>query len=67
MARTVLHLWGIDRTADIGEIVFNLVEANLMSKTAEDCREDFQDVYDLDQVLVRDYRIDFKEEVEEGS
>src|ERR1043165_7011836 len=32
MARTVFHLWGIDRTADFGEIVFNLVEANLMSK-----------------------------------
>jgi uncharacterized repeat protein (TIGR04138 family) len=67
MARTVFHLWGIDRTGDFGEIVFNLVEANLMSKTSEDCREDFQDVYDLDQVLVRDYRIDFTEEVEEGS
>jgi uncharacterized repeat protein (TIGR04138 family) len=67
MARTVFHMWGIDRTADFGEIVFNLVEANLMSKTSEDSRNDFRDVYDLDQVLVRDYRIDFKEEVEEGS
>ena len=67
MARTVFHLWGIDRTSDFGEIVFNLVAANLMSKTREDSRENFRDVYDLDQVLVRDYRIDFKEEVEEGS
>ncbi len=38
-----------------------------MSKTAEDTREEFRDVYDLDQVLVRDFRIDFKEEGEEGS
>ena len=67
MARTVFHMWGIDHTSDFGEIVFNLVEANLMSKTSEDNRDDFRDVYDLDQVLVRDYRIDFKEEVEEGS
>ncbi len=67
MARTVFHLWGINRTSDFGEIVFNLVAANLMSKTREDSRENFRDVYDLDQVLVRDYRIDFKEEVEEGS
>jgi uncharacterized repeat protein (TIGR04138 family) len=59
-------MWGIDHTADFGEIVFNLVEANLMSKTAEDTREHFRDVYDLDQVLVRDFRIDFKEEGEEG-
>src|SRR5579871_4525738 len=35
MARTVFHLWGIRRTDDVGEIVFNLVEANLLSKTAE--------------------------------
>jgi uncharacterized repeat protein (TIGR04138 family) len=67
MARTVFRMWGINNTGDFGEIVFNLVEANLMSKTAEDARDDFRDVYDLDQVLVRDYRIDFKEEVEEGS
>jgi uncharacterized repeat protein (TIGR04138 family) len=67
LARTVFRLWGINSTADVGEIVFNLVEANLMSKTAQDARDDFRDVYDLDQVLVRDYRIDFKDEVEEGS
>jgi uncharacterized repeat protein (TIGR04138 family) len=61
MARTVFHRWGIDRTGDFGEIVFNLVEANLMSKTADDSRRDFQDVYDLDEALVRDYRICLEE------
>src|SRR5262245_49135371 len=57
MARTVFRMWGIDRTDDFGEIVFNLIEANLMSKTESDCRADFADVYDLDRDLVRDYRI----------
>src|SRR5438067_603087 len=57
MARTVFRLWGINATGDFGEIVFNLIEANLMSKTNEDCRADFVGVYDLDQALVRDYRI----------
>jgi uncharacterized repeat protein (TIGR04138 family) len=57
LARVVLHLWGIDRTDDIGEIVFNLVDAKLMSKTATDQRSDFHAVYDLDQVLLRDYQI----------
>jgi uncharacterized repeat protein (TIGR04138 family) len=57
MARVVFHLWGIDRTDDFGEIVFNLVEANLMSKTPQDNRKDFHAVYDLDEALVRDYRI----------
>ena len=67
MARTVFRTWGINRTADVGEIVFNLVAANLMSKTAEDTRNDFRDVYDLDRVLVDDFRIEVREEVEEGS
>ena len=62
MARTVFRLWGINNTADFGEIVFNLVEANLMSKTAQYDRRDFRDVYDLDQALVHDYRIELKEE-----
>ncbi len=57
MARTVFHMWGIDRTDDFGELVFNLVEAGLMSKTEEDRRSDFHDVFDLDQALVQGYRI----------
>jgi uncharacterized repeat protein (TIGR04138 family) len=61
MARTVFRLWGIDNTSDFGEIVFNLVECGLMSKTQEDDRADFQDVYDLDQALVQDYRIQLDE------
>jgi uncharacterized repeat protein (TIGR04138 family) len=64
MARTVFRLWGINRTDDFGEIVFNLVEANLMSKTDNDSRDDFRNVYDLDQVLVRDFRIRPDEEAE---
>ncbi len=64
MARTVFHLWGIDRTADFGDIVFNLIEARLMNKTDEDDRLDFHDVYDLDQALVQDYHIRGEEEAE---
>lgn len=61
MARTVFHMWGINRTDDFGEIVFHLVQAGLMSKTDDDCRADFHDVYDLDQALVQDYRIQLDE------
>jgi uncharacterized repeat protein (TIGR04138 family) len=57
MARTVFHMWGIRKTADFGEMVFNLVEGKLMSKAADDRREDFCDVFDLDEALVRNYRI----------
>ena len=58
MARTVFQLWGIQRTDDFGEIVFNLVEASLMSKTDEDTRQDFHEVFDLDEALVKGYRIE---------
>jgi uncharacterized repeat protein (TIGR04138 family) len=61
MARTVFHLWGIRGTGDFGEIVFNLIEAGLMSKTNDDRREDFRDVYDLDAALVEGFRIQLDE------
>src|SRR5438445_12348658 len=61
MARVVFRMWGINRTADFGEIVFNLVEEHLMSKTEQDTRQDFQDIFDLDQALVQDYRIELDE------
>ena len=38
MARTVFRQWGIQRTDDFGDMVFNLVEAGLMSKTEQDTR-----------------------------
>ena len=61
MARIVFRMWGIRSTADFGEIVFNLVQENLMSKTDQDCREDFRDVFDLDRELVQGFRIELDE------
>jgi uncharacterized repeat protein (TIGR04138 family) len=58
MARTVFRQWGINRTGDFGEIIFNLIDAELMSKTSEDSRADFQDVYDLDAALVQGFRLE---------
>jgi uncharacterized repeat protein (TIGR04138 family) len=61
MARVVFRMWGINATSDFGEIVFNLVSENLMSKSDQDTREDFRDVYDLDKALVQDFRIELGE------
>jgi len=44
---SVLQHWGLRTTRDFGEIVFNLVESSLMSKTEDDSIEDFVDVYDF--------------------
>jgi uncharacterized repeat protein (TIGR04138 family) len=62
LARTVLRCWGVERTDDFGEIVFNLVEARLMSKTDEDSRADFHAIYDMDQALVQDFRIELDDQ-----
>ena len=43
----VFEHWGIKDTEDFGHIVFKLIETRLMSKTEEDCLEDFDDVYDF--------------------
>ena len=48
LTASVFEHWGVRETRDFGEIVFNLVGANLMSKTEDDCIEDFTDVYDFD-------------------
>lgn len=54
LAPTVLATWGIRRTGDIGEIVFNMIEIGQMRKTRSDRREDFQDVYEFDEAFARD-------------
>ena len=62
MARVVFRQWGIHRTNDFGEIVFNLIDAELMSRTSEDSREDFHEVFDLDEALVDGFRIVVEED-----
>ena len=50
----VLATWGIRRTEDIGEIVFNMIDIGQMRKTKADRREDFHGVYDFDEAFTRD-------------
>src|SRR4051794_9084471 len=57
MARTVSRVWGINQPDDVGEIVFTLIEAQLMSRTPKENRHDFHAVYDLDEALERGYQI----------
>ena len=45
MAKTVLAHWGIHKTIDIGNIVYNMIAIKLLSKTEEDSLNDFKDVY----------------------
>ena len=51
MVKTVLKHWGIAKTGDFGNIVFNMAENKLLSKTETDSIDDFKDVYDFDVVF----------------
>jgi uncharacterized repeat protein (TIGR04138 family) len=58
MAPTVFSQWGVHRTDDFGEIVFNLIGAGLLDPTTADDRGAFHDHFDLGDGLVSDYHID---------
>ncbi|WP_254509449.1 Minf_1886 family protein [Anatilimnocola floriformis] len=57
MAKLVLADWGIRTTSDFGEIVYNLIKIGEMTKSPEDRREDFDDVFEFEQALVREFEI----------
>ncbi len=47
LARAVFRQWGVTRTDDFGAIVFNLIGADLLQKTADDRIEDFCGLFDF--------------------
>jgi len=47
MAITVFEEWGIRTCPDFGEIVFNMIEAELLAKEKKDSRGDFEGGYDF--------------------
>jgi len=55
LARPVLHELGINRTDDVGEIVYNLIGIGKMFKTPEDRQEDFENVFNLADELEKGF------------
>ena len=51
MARTVLEHWGIKKTDDFGNIVFSMIEHNLLGKTAHDSIDDFINQFDFKEAF----------------
>ena len=51
LARSVFAQWGITRTDDFGEIVFNLIKVDLLQKTADDRKEDFFGLFDFEEAF----------------
>ncbi len=52
---TVLAKWGVRSCMDFGEIVFNMVDAQILGKTESDSREDFREIYDFREAFLRPF------------
>ena len=57
MAKVVLRNWNIDSTSCFGDLVYNMIEAEMMKKSENDQRKDFNDVYEFDDVFETDLEI----------
>ncbi len=55
MAFTVLEEWGIHSTEDFGEIVFSMIEHNLLAKQETDTREEFKNAYNFFEVFKKPF------------
>ena len=55
MAKLVLDHWGIRSTGDIGDVVFTLVELQLLISQPTDSRDDFAGIFDFGSAFERDY------------
>ena len=60
MARSVLEHWGVTNCRDFGNIVFNLVDCQVLGKTENDCPEDFDNGYDFKTAFDAPYRPSLK-------
>ena len=64
LAKTVFEQLNLLTTADVGRIVFFLVEHGLMGKTERDRMEDFTDQYDFDKAFAEDFTFAVEGDVE---
>ncbi|UCG31226.1 MAG: hypothetical protein JSV53_04925 [candidate division WOR-3 bacterium] len=60
MTKMVFEHWGVKSTLDFGNIVINMVNEKILSKTPEDSINDFKNIYDFEEVFVRKYRPNIK-------
>jgi uncharacterized repeat protein (TIGR04138 family) len=55
MVMTVFDNWGVHSCEDMGNMVFNLIDAGIFGKTEEDSIEDFKNVYDFKEAFVKPF------------
>lgn len=65
LAKTVLNEWGIRTTEDIGNIVFHLVEYDLMGKQDNEKRKNFRNLYDFNKAFTLNPKFSYNYETKE--
>lgn len=55
MAKTLLKEWGITKTRDVGDMVFNLIDVQIFSKEEGDSRSDFDRIYNFKEAFDTPY------------
>jgi uncharacterized repeat protein (TIGR04138 family) len=56
MALMVLDYWGVKSCEDVGNLVFNLVNAGVFGKTDDDTIESFREVFDFNEAFLAPFR-----------
>lgn len=60
LARTVLASWHVEKTDDFGQLVYNMIGADLLRKAETDSIEDFHEVYGFEEAFDRSFRIELE-------
>ena len=55
MSYPLLHNWGLRKSADVGNIVFNIISTGLFGRSEEDNLEDFCGVYDFKETFLKPF------------
>ena len=55
LAKMVLNNWGIHTTRDFGEIVYLMIEHSWMNAQPSDSIDDFNDVYDFEEIFEKKF------------
>lgn len=56
MAETVLEVWGVTCSEDVGEMVFQLIEMGAFGQSDDDSRDDFKEVFSFDEAFCEPFR-----------
>lgn len=61
-ARQLLRSWGVNSTADLGNIVYRMIASGDLEKTESDSPSDFENVFDFEEALAPDRAFSFEHE-----